>query len=356
MDPRSHLLLKTLIERYIAEGQPVGSRTLSRWSGLDLSAATIRNVMSDLEEAGLIVSPHTSAGRIPTPRGYRLFVDTMLTVQPLESVEQQALNETIQQNLQPASPQKVISAAAQLLSSLSQFAGVVLTPRRSQVFKHVEFLRLGERRVLMIIVTPDGDVQNRMILLEQDLSASQLVEAGNFLNTHFAGSSFDEAASRLKQELGSLRDEVQTLMQAAMAAGSQAMSDDQEQVLISGERRLLDVADFSTNMARLRQLFDVFESKTSLLRLLETGGNADGVQIFIGGESQLVPVEEVSVVAAPYKVNGQVVGTLGVVGPTRMAYDRVVPLVDITARLLSNALTYSSGEAGGPPPGPHAPA
>ncbi|MGL4577139.1 MAG: heat-inducible transcriptional repressor HrcA [Burkholderiaceae bacterium] len=338
MDARAQVLLKTLIERYIVEGQPVGSRSLSRWSGLELSAATIRNVMADLEEAGLIISPHTSAGRIPTPRGYRLFVDTLLTVQPL------AVDETheMEGQLQPAEPQRVLASAANLLSSLSQFAGVVMTPKRSAAFKHIEFMKLSERRILLIIVTPEGDVQNRILFTGEDYSSSQLIEAANYINQHFAGLSIDDAQQRLKCELSEIKEEMGRLMQAAMAAGGQAMHEQQETVVISGERRLLEVEDFSSNMGRLKQLFNVFESKTGLLRLLDAGSHAQGVQIYIGGESQLVPVEDMAVVTAPYTVNGRVVGTLGVVGPNRMAYDRVIPIVDITARLVSNALTHSA--------------
>jgi len=337
LDARAQLLLKTLIERYICDGQPVGSRSLSRWSGLDLSAATIRNVMSDLEQAGLITSPHTSAGRIPTPRGYRLFVDTLLTVQPLETHQQ----EEIGGQIQPDEPQRVIASAASLLSSLSKFAGVVMTPRRSQAFKHIEFMKLSERRILLIIVTPEGDVQNRILFTQEDYSSAQLTEATHYLNTHFAGRSFETVQEQLKTELAQLREDVQVLMQTAVNAGTQAVSGEQDQVVISGERKLLDVQDFTGNMERLRQLFSMFESKTGLMRLLDAGSQAEGVQIFIGGESQFLPVEEMAVVTAPYSVNGQIVGTLGVVGPTRMAYERVIPIVDITARLVSNALSSS---------------
>ena len=193
MDDRSKVLLKTLIERYIEEGQPVGSRTLSRFSGLDLSAATIRNVMADLEDLGLVTSPHTSAGRIPTPRGYRLFVDTMLTIRPLEELA----SKQVEQSLYPDSPQKVISSAAQLLSNLTHFAGVVMTPKRSQIFKHIEFLRLGEGKILLILVTPEGDVQNRILPTNQDYSPAQLTEASNFINTHFSGKSFSEVRKSL---------------------------------------------------------------------------------------------------------------------------------------------------------------
>nr|WP_257811710.1 heat-inducible transcriptional repressor HrcA [Burkholderia glumae] len=337
LDPRARTLLKTLIERYIADGQPVGSRTLSRYSGLELSPATIRNVMSDLEELGLVSSPYTSAGRVPTPRGYRMFVDTLLSVE--SPIDDEAVTRLVQTTLQAGEPQqKVVAAAASVLSNLSQFAGVVLTPRRSHVFKQVEFMRLSDKRILLIIVTPEGDVQNRMMATQRDYSSSQLTEASNYINANFAGLSFDEVRRRLREEIDALRDDMTALMHAAVTASTET-SDDEDTVLISGERNLLEVADLSSDMARLRKLFDVFDQKTSLLQLLDVSSHAQGVQIFIGGESTLVPIDEMSVVTAPYEVNGKIVGTLGVIGPTRMAYHRVIPIVDITARLLSLTLS-----------------
>lgn len=340
LDQRAKTLLKTLIERYISEGQPVGSRTLARCGTIELSPATVRNVMADLEEMGFIISPHTSAGRIPTPRGYRLFVDTMLTAGKLE--RENDVREEVRERLHPDTPQKVIAAAAQVLSSLSQFAGVVMTPRRSQAFRQIEFLRLSEKRVLLIIVTPDGDVQNRIIFPTRDHTASELIEAANFINMHYSGKSFDEVRNGLRNELASLRTDMTNLMQVAVEAGSDAMNNSQETVVISGERRLLEVEDLSSSMVKLRKLFDVFDQKTSLLQLLDTSSRAQGVQIFIGGESQVAPLEDMTVITAPYRVNGRVVGTLGVIGPMRMAYDRVIPIVDITAKLLSNALSQSN--------------
>jgi heat-inducible transcriptional repressor len=332
LDDRAKLLLKALIERYIAEGQPVGSRTLSRASGLELSPATIRNVMSDLEELGLVASPHTSAGRIPTARGYRLFVDTMLTAKQ---------GDFAAPSLPPDQPQKVIAHAAQLLSNLSQFVGVVVAPRRSSVFRHIEFLRLSERRFLVIIVSPDGDVQNRVVHTQVDYSQAQLQEAANFLNGHYSGMTIEEVRERLKGEVEQLRGEIVTLMQTAVEASSEAMKQDQEEVVISGERNLLAVSDFASDMSHLRHAFELFEHKTQLMRLLDVSSQADGVRIFIGGESQIVPFEELSVVSSPYEVDGQVVGTLGVIGPTRMAYDRMIQIVDITAKLVSNALSHN---------------
>jgi heat-inducible transcriptional repressor len=335
LDERAKTLLKTLVERYIADGQPVGSRTLSRASGLELSPATIRNVMADLEDLGLIASPHTSAGRIPTAKGYRLFVDTMLTAQPFDA----AAAGSDGPRLHPDQPQRVIANAAQLLSNLSSFVGVITAPRKTSVFHHIEFLRLSERRVLVILVAPDGDVQNRVILTAQDYTQSQLAEASNYLTAQYAGLTIDEVRQRLKTEVDVLRGEIGTLMQAAVETGSDAMSEQEEQVVISGERNLLAVQDFSSDMGSLRKLFDLFEQKTQLLRLLDVSSRAEGVRIYIGGESRVVPFEELSVVSAPYEVNGKVVGTLGVIGPTRMAYDRMIQIVDITSRLVSNALS-----------------
>jgi heat-inducible transcriptional repressor len=342
IDDRARSLLKTLVERYIADGTPVGSRTLSRASGLDLSPATIRNVMADLEELGLIASPHTSAGRIPTARGYRLFVDTMLTARPLdpERDTRELLASAGESALHPDQPQRVIAQAAQMLSSLSNFVGVVSVPRRASLLRHIEFLRLGDRRVLVIIVTPDGDVQNRLIFTQRDHSQAELTEAGNFLSAHYAGLTLEELRERLRQEVTSLRGEIAELMQAAIAPGAGGPSTaPAEQVVVAGERNLLGVQDFGQDMGSLRRLFDVFEKKTALMRLLEVSSHAEGVRIFIGGESQVVPFDELSVVTAPYEIDGLVVGTLGVIGPTRMPYERMIQLVDITARLLGNTLS-----------------
>ena len=334
MDDRARALLKALIERYIADGQPVGSRTLAKV--FDLSPATIRNVMADLEELGLIQSPHTSAGRVPTPRGYRIFVDTLLAAQPPEQLSPAQFA-----NLLPAAePTRAINAAATLLSSLSQFAGVVLAPKRAQVFRQIEFIRLSERRVLLIIVTPDGDVQNRILFMQRDYSEQELQEASNFFNQHFSGKSFDAVKRTLTTELARLREDISKLMLAAVEAGTEAV-EESDPVVIAGERNLLDVSDIASDMDRLRKMFALFEKKTELLQLLDASSRAQGVQIYIGGESQLLPMEDVSVITAPYGVDGLVVGTLGVIGPTRMAYDRVIPIVDITARLLSNALSQN---------------
>ena len=334
LDDRAKLLLKTLVDRYIADGQPVGSRTLSKSAGLELSPATIRNVMSDLESLGLVASPHTSAGRVPTARGYRLFVDTLLTAEPdnLDPITQSLA-------LAPDQPQKVITSAAHMLSSLSQFVGVVMSPRHSSTFRHIEFLRLSEKRILIIIVSPEGDVQNRVLFTESDFTPSQLTEAANYLNTHFSGMALEQIAPRLQAEVETLRSEIATLMQAAVAATTEAVSSAQHEVVIAGERNLLAVSDFSSDMSQLRRAFDLFEQKTLLMHLLEESSHAAGVRIYIGGENPAMPVEELSVVSAPYAVNGQSVGTLGVIGPTRMPYQRMIEIVDITSRMIGNALS-----------------
>lgn len=339
LSERAQVLLKLLVERYIADGQPVGSRVLARMSGLELSPASIRNIMADLEEHGYLASPHTSAGRVPTPRGYRFFVDTLLKVRPLDQVEISQL----EGQLQPNNAQQLVAQASHLLSDLTRFAGVVMTPRKrnSAAFRHIEFLGLSEKRILLIIVTPDGDVQNRIIVTDRAYSASELTEAANFLNQNYAGLTFEEMKSRLQDEVRQLREDMTQLMSRALDASTEVLGRSSEDYVLSGGHNLLHVQDLSSNLASLRKLFDMFEQKTSLLQLLEISSRAQGVQIFIGGESGLVPLDECSIVTAPYEVDGQVVGTVGVIGPTRMAYERVIPIVDITAKLLSSALSQA---------------
>jgi heat-inducible transcriptional repressor len=336
LNERAQILLKTLVERYIHGGQPVGSRTLSKFSGLDLSPATIRNVMADLEEMGLVTSPHTSAGRIPTPQGYRFFVDTLLVVKTLDKVELHHL----ENQLHPDNPSRLISVASQLLSELTHFAGVVITPKRKgAVFRYIEFMALSEKRILLIIVTPEGDVQNRIIFTNTAYSQSDLIEAGNFINQHYAGCTLDEIRSRLDSELKQLRSEMISLMSAAIEAGGDAINESSEAVVLTGERNLLQVHDLSDNLISLKKLFELFERKTKLLQLLELSRQAHGVKIFIGGESDVASLEEFSVVTAPYEIEGEIVGTVGVIGPRRMAYERIIPIVDITAKLLSSGLS-----------------
>ena len=338
MDKRAQILLKTLVEHYISDGQPIGSRTLLQHSGLDVSPATIRNVMSDLEGMGFIASPHTSAGRIPTQKGYRLFVDTLLTVQPLDY---KAVNQ-LKSGLSSPNQNELINSAADMLSQLTQFAGVVMIPKRKTlIFKHLEFLPLTEKRILVIIVTSDGNVQNRILLTEKPYSQSELTQASNYFNANFSGHTFIEAQQKLRAELKQMQTDMNKLINDALEANIHAGAADgqNEGVVIAGERNLLQVDELSTNVNSLRKLFEVFERRTSLMQLLNNSQRAEGIQIFIGGESGYLPLDECSMVTAPYEADGQVVGTLGVIGPTRMAYERVIPIVDVTAKLLSNALS-----------------
>ena len=295
--------------------------------------------MADLEELGLIASPHTSAGRIPTARGYRLFVDTMMTARTVDLLHPSPEMAGVRGQLQPDQPQRVIAQAAQLLSILSHFVGVVTAPKRASVFHHIEFMRLGKRRLLVILVSPEGDVQNRVIFTARDYTAAELIEASNHLNAHYAGLAIDDVQQRLRHEIDTLRSEIAHLMQAAVQAGTDALADNTEQLVVSGERNLLGVQDFGNDLGSLRKMFDLFEQKTELMRLLENSSKAEGVRIYIGGESGVVPYEDLSIVSAPYEVDGHIVGTLGVIGPTRMAYERMIQLVDITARLVGNALS-----------------
>ena len=339
LDDRSRSLLKSLVEHYIADGQPVGSRALSKFSGLELSPATIRNVMADLEDAGFVASPHTSAGRVPTSRGYRLFVDSLLTVQPLEARQMGEMEEA----LQGRPVNQIIASASQLLSGLTLFAGVVIAPRRAPSrIRQIEFLTLSEKRILLIIVTTDGDVQNRVLTTEKSYSSAELVSAANYLNQNFAGMDFEQIRQRLSVEIMQLREDIKPLMTQALEAGDAALSENSAPYVISGERNLLDVEELSSNMKRLRDLFDLFEQRSSLIRLLDVSNRATGVKIYIGGESGIATLDECSVVAAPYVVDGQVLGSVGVIGPTRMAYERVIPIVDITAKLLSSALSQQN--------------
>jgi heat-inducible transcriptional repressor len=339
MDKRAQILLKTLVEHYISDGQPIGSRTLLQHSGLDVSPATIRNVMSDLEQLGFIASPHTSAGRVPTQKGYRLFVDSLLTVQPLGSQAVQQLKS----GLSSPNPSELINSAADMLSQLTQFAGLVMIPKRKRIaFKHLEFVPLSETRILVIIVTSDGNVQNRIILADKPYTSSELTQASNYFNGHYAGQTFEEVQQKLHQELQQMQSDINRLMSAALAASSTQAKGDKDGVIIAGERNLLQVDELSTNVTSLRKLFELFERRTSLMQLLDTSQHAEGIQIFIGGESGYLALDECSMVTAPYEADGQVVGTLGVIGPTRMAYERVIPIVDVTAKLLSNALNNSN--------------
>jgi heat-inducible transcriptional repressor len=342
LSERAQHLLKVLVDRYIREGQPIGSRTLSRDPNLDLSPATIRNVMADLEEMGLVRSPHTSAGRIPTVRGYRLFVDTLLHINPLDCAEEQRLRN--QFNQKQNDPQ-LFEQTSNLLSEITHLASVVMLPRRnSNALRHVEFLSLSEARVLVILVVNEYEVQNRIIHTSRHYSATQLEQAANYLNTAFAGKDIKTVREDLLQELQETRQTLDDMMRTAieeMAKKAFESSDSEERNLVmSGQTNLMEQADLS-NVEKLRDLFIAFNQRYDVLQLLDKALNAEGVKIFIGEESGYQVFDECSVVTSPYyATDGSVIGVLGIIGPTRMAYERVIPIVDLTAKLLGSALNH----------------
>ena len=333
---RAQLMLRSLIDRYVRDGQPVGSRTLARDLGLDLSPATIRNVMSDLEELGFISSPHTSAGRVPTVQGYRFFVDTLLKVQPLDSrsIEQIRLELSLDQ-----SPKDLVESASGLLSGITQMTGVVTLPSHEHaLFKRVEFLSLSENRVLAILVTGEDEVQNRMLRTEKLHSPAELQEASNYLNAMFAGKDLAEVRATLLHEMQETRSSMNSMMMTAMQMADQVLElNKDEDFVMAGQTNLMEFQELC-DFDKLRKLFDAFNQKRDILHLLDQCVHSDGIQIFIGEESGYKMLDECSMVASPYSVDGEVVGVLGVIGPTRMAYDRIIPIVDITARLLGSAL------------------
>jgi heat-inducible transcriptional repressor len=335
---RAQHLLKVLVECYIESGQPVGSRTLARTAGLNLSPATIRNVMADLEDLGLIVSPHTSAGRIPTAQGYRLFVDTLLSVKPPDSLILQEL----QTKLGPDQDAKgLVESASSMLSAVTQMAGVVTVPRRDQsALRQIEFLPLSERRILAIMVTNEKEVQNKILHLEREFSPAELRQAANYLNEMFSGKGLGAVRDSLLRDLDAVRADMNRMMVSAIELGGQLFSTQDEggdNYVLAGEANLMDYQELS-DIDKLRQLFDAFKQKREILHLLDKSISAEGVQIFIGQESGYSVFDDCSVVSAPYAVDGRVLGVLGVIGPTRMAYERVIPIVDITAKLLGAAL------------------
>ena len=334
--------LRVLIQRYIRDGQPVGSRTLSKDAGLDLSPATIRNVMSDLEDLGLVSAPHTSAGRIPTPRGYRLFVDTLVRYRQPGDGDIRKIQAQIRRKSD--SPEDLVSAVSSMLSDFTSMAGVVTVPRAPQVtMRQIEFLPLSENRVLVILVVNDREVQNRILHTERDYSASELQQAQNFMNEHYAGLDMEQVRSRLLEDLDSTRDSMNQTMHDIIAVAQSAMdgaTDPDNMYVVAGETKLMDFAELS-DVDTLRRLFDAFSRKRLILDLLDRSINANGVQIFIGEESGYRIFDGCSVITAPYHVDDDTIGVLGVIGPTRMAYDRVVPIVDVTARLLESALSHN---------------
>lgn len=342
---RAEVLLKTLIERYIAEGQPVGSRTLARHAGLDLSPASVRNIMADLEELGLVRSPHTSAGRVPTALGYRLFVDTLLTVSPLRASEIRKIEGELAQE---HDPNQLIESVSHLLSQVTKYAGVVRIARREDAFRQLEFLALSPGRVLVILITQDAQVHNRIINTDRAYTAAELNQASNYFNETYSGRLLSGVKRALVAEMQKDSETMQRVIHAAVHMAHKALRDERgedEGLVVSGETNLLEVPELG-DVGKLRRLFEAFTTKQDLLHLLDKSMHAGGIQIFIGAEAGYESLEECSVVTSTYEINGQVVGTLGVVGPTRMAYEHVIPIVDITAKLLSGAL---SGENRGVP-------
>ncbi len=340
---RGQHLLRVLIQRYIRDGQPVGSRTLSKDTGLDLSPATIRNVMSDLEDMGLVSAPHTSAGRIPTPKGYRLFVDTLVRYQQPGDSEIRRIQTQIRG--ESDNPEGLIGAISSMLSEFTSMAGVVTVPRPPQVtLRQIEFLSLSENRILVILVVNDREVQNRILHTERDYSVSELQQAQNFINEHYAGMDLEQVRAKLLEDLDSTRDSMNQTMHGIISVAQSAMdgvTDPENTYAVAGETNLMDFAELS-DVGTLRRLFDAFSKKRLILELLDRSINANGVQIFIGEESGYQIFDGCSVITAPYHVDDDTVGVLGVIGPTRMAYDRVVPIVDVTARLLESALNQNS--------------
>jgi heat-inducible transcriptional repressor len=337
VNERAQRFLKALIERYIRDGQPVGSRTLSKDTGLDLSAATVRNVMADLEEMGLVSSPHTSAGRVPTVSGYRLFIDSLLTVKPLTEQEVDAMRRRLE-NLTDAS--QLVESASQVLSGVTHLAGVVMLPRHERNgFRQIEFLPLSGNRVLAILVTSEGEVHNRIINTERRYSPAQLEQASNFLNEMFTGQDMQEVRQRLLADLKTTHEHMDQIMMRAMEMAQRVVSaaETTDDCFIAGQTNLMEFNELA-NMERLKQLFDAFTEKNEILHLLDRCIEAEGVQIFVGEESGYQLLDDCSLVSAPYHADDQVVGVLGVIGPTRMDYQRVIPIVDVTARLLSAAL------------------
>ena len=341
LSERAQQLLRTLVESYIRDGQPVGSRTLSRESGLSLSSATIRNVMADLEELGFVTSPHTSAGRIPTDKGYRFFVDTLLHVRPLDDESVTELRRQLETNAHESS-KALAETASQLISSLTRLAGVVTLPRVERAsITQIEFVGLSENRVLAVLVYNDREVQNRIVQLERYYSPDELKRASNYLNEKFRGRTVAQVRQEILRQLKETHEHMNRIMLDAIAVAQQVFEpgkeDDRLEYVIAGETNLMGVAELAS-VERLRRLFEAFNEQRDFLHLLDQSLKAQGVQIFIGHESGYQVLDDCTVITAPYGDENSVVGVLGVIGPTRMAYERVIPLVDVTAKLLGAAL------------------
>lgn len=342
LDNRAENVLKNLVETYIVQGQPVGSGTLAKLPAVDVSSATVRNVMSDLEQLGLITAPHTSAGRIPTAQGYRIFVDSLVRSSTLT---QQAIKDLSDKFTHETDPEALLAHASDVLSELTQFAGVVVLPSHSVArFHQLEFLPLSDSRILAILVTEDGRVQNRVLPVAQEFKESELIQAANFFNARYKGNTLEEVRHKLIADMQRDNDEMHRVNKAAMQAANAVISEEDAKsnsgVVVTGEQKLLDVPDLC-QIETLQKLFDAFKTKRDLLNLLDRSMKAEGISVFIGEESGYSALGECSVIASPYEVEGKIIGTLGVIGPTRMAYNDVISVVDITAKLLGQALSNS---------------
>lgn len=337
LSERSLYLFRALVEHYIQDGQPVGSRTLARETLLDLSPATIRNVMADLEDMGLITSPHTSAGRIPTAKGYRFFVDTLMRINKLDSDEVAR----IAGELEGANDiKRLLERTSGMLSEITHLAGIVMLPRTEhKSLQHVEFVNLSDNRVLVILVMSDREVQNRIIQTAKAYTTAELQQASNYLNSWFIGKDLNSVRQDVLRELQKTKDDVNHIMQTAIEMAQSAMSGNSVHgdYVLAGQTNLMEVAELC-DVEKLKRLFEIFNQKRDILHLLDQAIHAKGVQIFIGEESGYDGLNACSVVTSPYEVEGEILGVLGVIGPTRMPYERVVPIVDITAKMLGTAL------------------
>ncbi len=337
LSERNLYLFKALVEHFISDGQPVGSRTLARDLNMDLSPATIRNIMADLEDMGLLQSPHTSAGRVPTAKGYRLFVDRMLRV---DKVSQQDIHHIARELEAEHNIQMLMEKTSSMLSEMTKLAGIVSLPRpEKQVLKQIEFVSMSDNRVLVILIMNDKEIQNRVIHTVKQYSAIELQEASNFLNQTYSGKDLDKVRETLLADLQKMKDDVNRSMQAAIEVAARAFTQDEhkDDFVLAGQTNLMGFAELS-DVDKLKRLFESFNRKRDLLHLLEQAVNAKGLQIFIGEESGYEVLDNCSIVTSPYEVDGRILGVLGVIGPTRMNYERIIPIVDITAKMLGSAL------------------
>ena len=334
-DPRARQLLRTLVSRHIRDGEPVGSQTLARHSGLDVSPATIRNILASLEDAGLLAAPHTSAGRVPTAQGYRLFVDSLLQVRPLPDEEVARLRSELPAG---AGTQTLLGSTSELLSAMTHFVGMVSVPKRETfAFRQIEFVALDPHRVLAILVFADGEVQNRVVQVRRAFDPAELEQAARYLNAHFAGQPLATIRASLLRDLRDARSEMERLLASSVELAEQAFAPSRDDMLLAGQTRLMGLQELA-DLDRLRALFEAFAEKRELLQLLERTAKAPGMRVFIGEETGLAPLEGMSLVTAPYGHEGRTLGVLGVIGPSRMAYDRVIPVVEAAAAALGAAL------------------